>query len=306
MATVTAVIHTKNSEKTLDACLRSVAWCDAIFVVDMESTDSTTTIATRYGAKVYAVKVPASSGEGMIVEQVRQQFLEKVKTDWTLIVDSDEEVPVTLVAKLRELMMSSGTVAYNLARRNIIFGKKMEYTGYWPDYILRFFRTGQLIHPTEIHVQPIANGKVESLPASDEFALIHHHYQSISEFMDRLNKYTTFEAEKMAKTKSDASPLDALQAFFAQFHTRFFAQQGYKDGSTGFTISLLLAVYSLVATLKVWEKTKNETSINLGNVEATVTDACEATSYWVANEELNSPKNPVQKIGLKIRRKLHS
>src|SRR5258708_13079472 len=131
MATITAVIHTKNSEKVLDGCFRSVGWWDAIFVVDMESTDSTTTIATRYGAKVYAVKVPASSGEGMIVEQVRQQFLEKVKTDWTLIVDSDEEVPVTLVAKLRELMMSSGTVAYNLARRNIIFGKKMEYTGYW-------------------------------------------------------------------------------------------------------------------------------------------------------------------------------
>src|SRR5258708_6211555 len=107
MATITAVIHTKNSEKTLDACLHSLGWCDEIFVVDMESTDRSVTIANKYGAKVFNVKTPAGGG-GAIVEQVRQQFLEKVKSDWTLIVDSDEEVPVTLANKLRELTRVQG------------------------------------------------------------------------------------------------------------------------------------------------------------------------------------------------------
>ena len=301
MSTITAVVHTKNSAKTLDTCLRSLAWCDAIFVVDMQSTDKTVDIAMKYGAKVYAVKESFS-----FADPVRNEYLQKVKTDWTLIVDSDEEVPHTLSIKLKELMLGAGIDGYSLPRKNIIFGKWMVHTGYWPDYIIRFFRTGKATYPQEVHGQPVVQGRSEPIEAKEEFALIHHHYTSIFEFLNRLNVYTTLEVPKLLEIKKDYSPLDAFKEFFAEFHRRFFQMQGYKDGSHGFTLSLLSSAYQMVSYLKAWEVKKNEIPFTLDDVESLVERGCDATSYWVANEELKQKTGPLKRIGLKISRKLHS
>lgn len=301
MATITAVVHTRNSDKTLDLCLRSVAWCDEIFVVDMGSTDKTVAIAKKYGAKVYEVK----SDYGF-ADPIRNEYLGKVKTDWTLIVDSDEEVPDTLAAKLKDLMQVSTVSGYSLPRKNIIFGRWIEHTGYWPDYIVRFFKTGQAIYPPQVHAQPIVDGRHDFIPPEEGLALIHHHYNTIFDFVNRLNTYTSLEVEKLTKHGKTYSAREALREFFAELHRRFFQMQGYKDGSYGLTLSLLSGVYQMVSYLKAWEVSKIEDGVALETVEEEVTEACDAASYWVANERLKVEKKALPRIGLKLRRKLHS
>src|SRR5258708_29144379 len=133
MATITAVVHTRNSEQTLGKCLRSVAWCDEIFVIDMDSSDGTIEIAKKHGAKIFSLRATHA-----YADPIRNEYLQKVKTDWTIIVDSDEEVPPTLAEKLKELMLVAGVNGYSIPRKNIIFDKWIEHTGYWPDYIVRF------------------------------------------------------------------------------------------------------------------------------------------------------------------------
>ena len=49
---ISVVVHTYNSEKTLEKCLKSVTSCEEIIVCDMYSTDRTIEIAQKYGAKV--------------------------------------------------------------------------------------------------------------------------------------------------------------------------------------------------------------------------------------------------------------
>lgn len=301
MSTVTAVIHTRNSAETLDTCLRSVSWCDSIYVVDMQSTDHTIEIAKKYGAKIFEVK-----DQYLYADPIRNEYLKKVKTDWTLIVDSDEEVPSTLTKKLKAAMDVPQINGYALPRKNIIFGKWMQHTGYWPDYIVRFFRTGQATYPPQVHAQPIVDGRSEFLPPTEELALVHHHYKTIFDFICRLNIYTTLEVEKLTKRGTNFSSLEALQEFFAELHRRFFQMEGYKDGSYGLVLSLLSAVYQMVAYLKAWEKHKLEEEISLSDVEEEVTAGCDATSYWVANEELRTKQHFLAQLGLKIRRKLHS
>lgn len=304
MASITAIVHTKNSEQTLKQCLDSLAFCDEIFVVDMESTDTTLAIAKKTKAKIYTVRQP--DGEPLIVEKVRQQFIEKVKTDWTLIVDSDEEVPESLAKKIQEAMLVQSVDAYKIPRRNIILGKEIEHTGYWPDYLLRLFRTGVVTHPTEIHIQPEVKGKLMLFPALKEYGLIHHHYASIESFLTRLNKYTSFEVEKLLKAKEAYNPLEAVVAFFQQFHTRYFQQQGYKDGTFGFVLSLLQSIYPMISILKAWEKTKTEVDIRFDDVESVIADGCRSTSYWVANEQLPRTRNIMSRVSLLLRRKLAS
>lgn len=301
MSTITAVVHTKNSAKTLDVCLKSLAWCDVIFIVDMQSTDKTIEIADKYGTKVFAVRENLP-----YADPIRNEYLQKVKTDWTLIVDSDEEVPHTLAGKLKELMMVAGVDGYNLPRKNIIFGKWMAHTGYWPDYIIRFFRTGKGTYPPQVHGQPVVSGKTESIEPREEFALVHHHYPTIFEFLNRLNVYTTLEVPKLFEQKKEYTPIEALREFFAEFHRRFFSMQGYKDGSHGLTLSLLSSVYQLVSYLKAWEVGKSEAGSSLDDVQVEVEAGCNATSYWVANESLTASKNFFARLRLKISRKLHS
>jgi len=298
---VTALIHTKNSGKTLAACLQSLAWCDERWVIDMESSDNTLTIAKKYATKIYAVKANLP-----YADPIRDQFLQKVKTDWALIVDSDEEVSATLATRLQEAMLTQSVDAYEIPRLNMIFGQEIYHTGFWPDYIIRLIRKGKGTYPPTVHAQPIISGTVAQLPADPEGALIHHHYESIEVFLSRLNAYTSLEVEKLLQVQPTYTPFDAMRAFFDQFNTRFFAQQGYKDGATGFTLSLLMGIYSMVAVLKAWEKTKGTEKIDLEEVEAEVADACRKTSYWVANEELGMKKNVVSKVNLRLRRKLNS
>ncbi len=298
MPTITAIVHTKNSQKTLEKCLASLAWCDEIFVVDMQSSDQTVEIAKKHKAHVFNVKTDVR-----FADPIRQEYLHKVKTDWTIIVDSDEEVPHTLATKVKEVMVANEADGYNLPRKNIIFDKWIEHTGFWPDYILRLFKTGKGTYPPQIHAQPTVEGVVLNLEAKEDFALIHHHYQNIETFLLRLNVYTSIEAEKQ-QALGEAATTDFLQAFFNQFFTRFFAQKGYKDGMYGFVLSLLMGVYTMVVAMKVWEKKKQDVPISLESIEESVTTACSATSYWVANEQIEHEKNLIKRIGLKVRRKM--
>lgn len=301
MEGITAVIHTRNSAKTLSGCLKSVSWCDAVYVVDMQSEDGTIEIAKRFGAKIFQV-----SSQHVYADPIRNEYLKKVKTSWTLILDSDEEIPPSLASKLATLKMTTGVNGYSIPRKNLVLGKWIEHTGYWPDYIVRFFRTGKASYPAPVHSQPVVEGVHEFLPPELEFAIIHHHYETITAFVSKLNIYTSLETEKLLSSDISFSPLLALKEFFNQFHTRYFKWEGYKDGSVGFTLSLLSSVYQLISYLKAWEVTKNEQQHTLESVEEEVVLGCEATSYWVANESIKSEKNALRRLLLKIRRRLHS
>lgn len=299
MSTITAVIHTKNSGATLKRCLDSLQWCDSIMVVDMQSSDETISIAKKYHAVIYEEKPM------QFADPIRNQYLHKVKTDWTLIVDSDEEVPQTLATKLRELSLVQGVNGYKVPRANIVFGKWMQHTGFWPDYIVRFFRTGSCTYPPYVHGQPIIEGVTQAIEVKKEFALIHHHYQSIEQYLMRLNVYTSLEVEKKQEHAPPQSSTSFLQAFFDEFYRRFYQQEGYKDGSHGLVVSLLQAIYMMVVMMKRWEAAKKELPISLREMESIVHEACSQTTYWVANEELKRSQNPIEKISLRIRRKVN-
>src|SRR3972149_2447063 len=79
---------------------------------------------------------------------------------------------------------------YRIPRKNIIFGKWMKHTGWWPDYQIRFFKKGKVTWSDEIHSVPQSSGKQITLEG-EEFALIHHHYTSIDQFLTRMQTYTS-------------------------------------------------------------------------------------------------------------------
>ena len=49
--TISALILTKNEEVNITACVRSVAFCDEIIVIDSGSEDQTRSLAEQEGAR---------------------------------------------------------------------------------------------------------------------------------------------------------------------------------------------------------------------------------------------------------------
>lgn len=286
---ISVIIHTHNSEKTLERALKSVQkLADQLIVMDMESNDDSISIAKKYDAEIHSVK---NFG---YVEPVRNIAIGKAKGDWIFILDADEWIEQDLEDTLRSLSetTSASTAAFQLPRVNYIFGEAAG-TGWWPDYNLRFFRSGACKWSDKIHSQPEVRGQILQLPATLENAIRHENYTSVSQFVERMNRYTSLES-----TKNHASP---IHAFMDEFLQRYVVMRGYKDGVYGESLSVLQGMYAALASMKHIEKEgfskKSQNASKLRYVSR-------IASYWANTLELQHSDSFVQKFFLRIRRKI--
>ncbi len=248
---ISAVINTYNEESNLPRCLNAVLGVvSEIVIVDMGSTDQTLKIAKQFGARIY--KHPYVG----YVEPARNLGLEKAKGDWILLLDADELISDFLLQKLIGLAQNGAYQFVRIPRKNIIFDKWIGHTGWWPDYQIRFFKKNAVSWGEEIHSIPLTQGSGFDLSIEEKNALTHYHYQTISQFIERMNRYTSIEAEYKHKTEGAVDWYMLLSSPFHEFLSRFFAQTGYKDGLHGFVLSILQGISVFVVMVKVWEKQK--------------------------------------------------
>lgn len=250
---LSAVINTKNSSQTLKETLESIRFADEIVVVDMESQDNTRELARQYTDHVFTHK------DVGYVEPARNFALSKAKGEWILVIDSDEVVSPGLKRWLEQLTTAKTQTAdcYYIPRKNIIFGTWVKTAGWWPDPILRVFRRGQVHWQDKLHSVPITKGEVVELPADSKLALVHYHYRTVEEFVERLNRYSSIQAKE--RSGSGAPKASAVwQDFSGELLSRLFARDGVSGGVPGLGLSLLQAFSQTVVALKVWEKNSGE------------------------------------------------
>ncbi len=192
---ISAVINTLNEEKNIERAIKSLSFVDEILVCDMYSDDKTVEIAKKLGAKIVYHKRTG------YVEPARNFAISKVTGDWVLILDADEEITEKLAKELREMANKPLVSDYvRIPRKNIIFGRWMRASKWWPDYNIRFFKKGNVKWSGKIHIPPDVTGQGLDLPEKEELAILHHHYDDISQFVDRLNRYTTIQAKELVKS----------------------------------------------------------------------------------------------------------
>ena len=129
---ITAVVLAKNEEENLPRCLKSLNWVKEIILIDDYSTDKTVEIAKSFGAKVYQRKLDN-------FQEQRNWALKKVKTSWVLMVDPDEEVSAEMRQEILEVVEKNQYDGFRFPRKNIIFGKWIKHTGWYPDWQLHLF-----------------------------------------------------------------------------------------------------------------------------------------------------------------------
>lgn len=273
---ISAVINIHNEAKLLPRCLKSLQnFADEIVVVDMHSTDRGAEIARNFGAKLYPFRpLP-------VVEPARNFAISKALGKWILVIDPDEYLGPTLKTELLRLIHRHDIDSVKIPRKNIILGRWIRHSRFWPDYLIRFFKRGSLTWPKEIHRQPIPKGNTLTLLDSEKLAIRHRHYQTVSQFILRALRYSHIQADELKTANYQVKVSDFILRPVQEFNSRFFAGEGYKDGIHGLALAILQAFAVCLTYLRLWEKRGiGQNSLSKGSFVSASLEASYEYGYW--------------------------
>lgn len=311
---ISVVISAFNEEKMIEDCLKSVkSVADEIIFVDNTSSDKTVQIAKKYTDKIFV-----RPNDPVMLNRNKNFGFAKATGDWIVSLDADERLTPQLSAEIRPTVnrQPSTVNGYEIPRKNIIFGKWIQHSIWWPDYNLRLFRKGKgKFAEKHVHEKLDVKGEVGKL----KNPMVHYNYQTVTQFINKLNKtYTESETDNFLKEGKSISWYDAIRWPTSDFVKTFFLQKGYKDSLHGLVLSLFQAFYALVFFAKVWERKENFKDLfvsSSGHSGASATESrflqevikefsrsAKEIRYWIY--ETLIAENPIKKLYWRLRRKL--
>ncbi len=220
---LSAVIIAKDAAGQLEACLASLGFADEIVLVDSGSADATREVARAKGARVIE---QAWLGYG----PQKQFAVRQARHDWVLCVDTDERVSPELAASIvAELAAPRGHV-YEFARRNRFMGRYLRHGEGYPDWSRRLFHRGHARWSDDpVHEQVLTDEPVLRL-AGD---LLHDSAESLSRYLEKQDRYTTLQAERMVAAGERPGLARMLASPVVRFVKFYFLRLGFLDGVPG-------------------------------------------------------------------------
>lgn len=242
MNKISVIVITKDEEKNISDCLKSVEWADEIIVIDAESNDKTVELVKTFTDKVYIKK-----WEGYVPQ--KKYALSLASNGWVLSVDADERITPELKNEILNLS-PNGFVGYRIRRKNFLLDKEITSCGWGNDYQLRLFKKDKTnLTDRLVHEGFIVDGKIAKL----ENPMLHYTFSSFSEYFNKINYYTSLKAEELVKQKRKIGGWTIFSHTFSAFFLFFINKRGFKDGVYGLIISLLHSVSTMLNYIKLWE-----------------------------------------------------
>ncbi|QJD80129.1 glycosyltransferase family 2 protein [Spirosoma rhododendri] len=273
---ISVLILTKNEEKDLPGCLKSVAWCDDIHVFDSLSDDQTVAIAEAAGAHVTQRRFDNWSAH-------QNWGLANIafKHPWVLYIDADERVSDSLYESLKQFDPSqSDAVAYEIQRRDFAWdGTWLKHAQISP-YYLRLFRPERMRYERLVNPVSIPDGPTTRLTGF----LDHYPFsKGFRAWWQRHLGYADMEAATHMTNMAGATTFSLRKALFgADFTEKRFHQKGlfyqmpgrpfikwlymvvgrraFLDGGAGVTYATMQAIYEYFIVLRTRELQKQTTT----------------------------------------------
>lgn len=240
---VSACLITRDAAAHLDACLAALEWCDEILVLDQASGDGTLEICARHGAKVV-------QGEWRGFGPTKAAAVAACRNRWVLSVDADEVVDAELRDAIRALPESPSPAAFRVDRLSRFLGRWIRHCGWSPERIVRLFdRERAGFDQAPVHESVQVRGEVADLPGR----LLHFTYDSVSQYLEKLDRYTELGAAAARERGRSATPLEAVLRAKFTFVRTYVLQRGFLDGGHGLALCALMAHQTLVKYLKIWQ-----------------------------------------------------
>lgn len=220
---LSAVIITLNAASQLEECLRSVAFCDEILVVDSGSTDGTVGLAERHGARVIQ-----SEWRGFGAQ--KQFAVEQARYDWVLCIDADESVSEVLRMSIEAALRAPSSNAFLFARCNRFMGRYLRHGEGYPDWSVRLFDR-RLSHWSRdtVHEKVLVSGDWSRL-AGD---LVHDSAETLDSYLTKQNHYSTLAAQAAVTRGDRGSAIHLVFSPLMRFIKFYLFRLGFLDGLPG-------------------------------------------------------------------------
>ncbi|WP_282135384.1 glycosyltransferase family 2 protein [Seonamhaeicola maritimus] len=246
---ISVAIITYNEERILAKCLEKLNWVDEIIAVDSGSTDKTLEICNRFNVKVFHRDF---DGFGF-----QKQFaVDQTSNDWVLSLDSDEILSDTLITEIQKsITINNLYKGFYIRRKHVFLGKTFNFGRESKQLILRLFNKEHGgFNDSLVHEKIVVNGKTSKL----KHHFLHYSYESISSYLEKLNKYTSLYAkEKSTNNRSFNIFIILIKSKF-EFIRRYIFEGNFLNGIAGFHWSWLSAFYSYIKYIKTNDLIRNK------------------------------------------------
>jgi glycosyltransferase involved in cell wall biosynthesis len=246
---LSVIIPAKNEADRIERCLKSVQFADEILVVDSFSTDDTVNLARRYGARVIQQEYRYSASQ-------KNRSIPQAEHEWILLLDADEWIIPELQDEIQTLLKEGPACkGYAIPRINYYMGKRVRYSGWQNDEVLRFFhRDSSSYEDKRVHAKLIVNGKTGRLSHP-----IHHNtYRSFQDVLRKVNRYSSWKAMDKVDKGEKASLASMFYKPAHAFFKSYLIKAGILDGKVGYIISVISAGSVFLRQVKIWRIRQGE------------------------------------------------
>lgn len=277
MADLTTIIMTKNEEKNIEYCIKSVQEISKrIIVVDSFSQDKTVDLAKALGAEVYQHEFINQAKQFIYAMEIAD-----IKTTWVFRIDADERLTNESAREIEEQCNANENTDINgmIVRFEVSFmGKKLRHGGIYPFRKLLIFKYGKG-HMEDRNMDEhivLDSGRAIELKNDSE----HHDFKDLSYWIQKHNDYSNREAMdyfEHSSSSSDDAILDkkarikrfikytiyyklpmGMRAYMYYWY-RYYFKLGFLDGKEGKMYAFLQAYwYRFLVDAKIYEKERQK------------------------------------------------
>jgi glycosyltransferase involved in cell wall biosynthesis len=241
---LSAVILTKNEEGNIKECVGCLDFCDEVVIIDDNSSDKTTDLAKKLGAKVYKRKL----GDNFAAQ--RNFGLSKTKGKWVLFIDADERVTEDLRNEIVQITNDPlvNYLGFYLKRVDYIWGKKLKHGETANIKLLRLARRKVGKWRRRVHEVWEVEGRTREL----KNPISHYPHSTLSSFIASTNNMSSLHAKANLEEGKKSSLIKIIVWPMGKFVSNYIFKMGFLDGIQGFLVALVMSFHSYLAWSKLW------------------------------------------------------
>ena len=162
---------------------------------------------------------------------------------WIFLLDADERPTPELVDEIKGVLRDGSSFsAFWIYRRNHFMGKRINYSGWQSDKVIRLFKRDECKYQNKhVHAEVETTGRISILTQK----LIHYTYKDLNSYLKKADRYTTWGAQdRFEKFQKSGKRIGLGYLFFrpfGRFLRHYFLRLGFLDGTHGFVVSALAA-----------------------------------------------------------------
>jgi glycosyltransferase involved in cell wall biosynthesis len=240
---VSAVMIVKNGARTIRRSLESLSAFDDVIVYDNGSNDGTREIVREFS------NTRLIEGEFDGFGTTKNRAASYAAHDWVLIIDSDEVVDEELLFALQTKALDPQTI-YSVNFLAYYKEIPIRHCGWNNQKIRRLYnKTVTKFNDNFVHENIIDEG-MKKLPIAGNMK--HYSYMSISDFIVKLDRYSTLFATDNVGKKS-SSPAKAFFNGLYSFIRTYILKRGFLDGYAGLIIAFSHMATNFYKYIKLYE-----------------------------------------------------